>query len=224
MFVRRREEALPPPAYSGGVAMTTAAAVARRLVGEAADAQGLALDAATIDALARFGDLFLAWNARINLGGRISATELVQRHFTDAFAALRFIGPGSLVADVGSGGGLPLLPMAITRRDVSFEAWEPTAKKVAFLRTAVREFALGSTVTIHTDRLPPLLDSAQGGRFDVASSRATFPPAEWLSIGLQLVRVRGRVIVFGTDQVAPGRQPTEVHSYAPTRRLLVFSK
>ena len=204
--------------------MITVDAVDPLLVHEAADAQGLALDAATTDDLAKFGDLFLAWNARINLGGRISATELVARHFTDAFAALKFIGPGSLVADVGSGGGLPLLPMAISRRDASFEAWEPTGKKVAFLRTAVRQFSLGGTVIIHPGRLPSVVDETQRGRFDVAGSRATFAPEEWLPMGLQLVRVGGRVIVFGTGQVAPGPHPTEVYSYAPTRRLLVFAR
>jgi 16S rRNA (guanine527-N7)-methyltransferase len=204
--------------------VTNADAVNPLQVIEAANAQRLALDAATTEALTRFGDLFLAWNARINLGGRISAAQLVAQHFTDAFAALKFIGPGELVADVGSGGGLPLLPMAIVRRDASFEAWEPTGKKVAFLRTAVRQFSLGGTVTIHPGRVSEPLDAAQRGRFDVAGSRAAFPPAEWLSMGLQLVRVGGRVIVFGTSEVVSGPQPTEVYSYGPTRRLLVFTK
>ena len=185
---------------------------------------GLGLDSGILDRLTRYGDLFLRWNERINLGGRISADELVERHFLDAFAVARFVGLEDSVVDVGSGGGLPVIPLALVREKAAFEIYEPIAKKVAFLRTVVRELGLGSRVKIRPEKVQEALAPALVRRFDVATSRATFSPSKWLGMGRNLVRRGGKVIAFGTDE-DPGECPTPLEElrYALNRRLLVFT-
>src|SRR6185295_9811748 len=106
----------------------------------------------------------------INLTGARTLDELAADHLPDAFALAEAVPPGAALVDVGSGGGLPALPFAVLRPDVRLTLVEPRAKRVAFLRTAVRELGLaGELVAGHAADLP-------AGAFDVAASRATFPP------------------------------------------------
>lgn len=196
----------------------------RERIGGVAAGLALQLEPSEIRRLAAYGELFLEWNDRINLGGRIGADDLVSRHFLDAFAAARFVSDGDTVVDVGSGGGLPIIPLAVARSQARFEGYEPTAKKVSFLRTVTREIALAGHVTIRPERVQEPLSPAIVGRFDVAMSRATFPVARWLEIGRKLVRSGGKVIAFATDDTPEGcPTPAEQFRYAVNRRLLVFN-
>jgi 16S rRNA (guanine527-N7)-methyltransferase len=145
-----------------------------------------------------FLELLLTWNARINLTGARSLADLIAEHLPDSFAMIGLVPQGVRLVDVGSGAGLPAIPFAILRPDVSVELVEPRAKRVAFLRTAVRELGLPKvTVTAgRADALPP-------ATYDVATSRATFAPVEWLGLGRRLVRAGGRVLVFAPSAVPP---------------------
>src|SRR5262245_43256369 len=68
----------------------------------------------TRDALLAYGRLLLSWSARINITGARSLRELVTEHLPDAFALASRIGEGEpRIVDVGSGGGLPAIPLAI---------------------------------------------------------------------------------------------------------------
>ncbi|MBC8134184.1 MAG: 16S rRNA (guanine(527)-N(7))-methyltransferase RsmG [Deltaproteobacteria bacterium] len=195
------------------------------LIERVAARAGLALDVALVTALARFGDLFLLWNEKINLGGRIDATELVERHFLDSFVAAQFIAPHQSVIDVGSGGGLPAIPLALVRPLTRFELHEPVGKKVAFLRTAVRDLDLGARVKVLAERVEAPTSSSVPQHFDVAMSRATLSPGTWLTLGRLLVQPRGRVLVFATDEEADGCVgPTKVLGYGVNRRLLSFDR
>ena len=171
------------------------------------------LDEASASALLRFAELLIAWNARINLTGARTVGELIAAHLPDAFALARTLDAPVTVVDVGSGGGLPALPLAILRPSLRLTLAEPLAKKVAFLRTAVRELGL-SSVSV----LPTRAEELPAGAYDVAMSRATFPPAEWLVVARRLVRPGGRILVLtvpATD--IPGRRT----NYLGDRRTLI---
>ena len=147
------------------------------------------------DRLLVFVSRMMEWNARINLTGAKSRGELVSEHLIDSFAMTRFLPSSCSVADIGAGGGLPGIPLAILRPDVSLAMVEPRAKRVAFLRSITHELGLRN-VLIHRCRCGDL--EATG--FDACASRATFPPEEWLRVGQGLVRKEGVVLLFANQE------------------------
>jgi 16S rRNA (guanine527-N7)-methyltransferase len=173
----------------------------------------------TRDLLA-FGELLLRWNARINLTGARSLETLVESHYVDAFALAAWLPEPLRLIDVGSGGGLPALPLALLRPQLHVQLCEPIAKKGAFLRTAIRELGLAGRVGLDTRRGEEIAE-AGGGNFDAAVSRATLEPQAWLELGRRLTREAGRVFVLTTPAKAPRGSPRRSRTYAAGRRLLL---
>lgn len=186
---------------SGGALHADIAAVAARF--------GHPVDGALIARLAAFVELLMRWNARINLTGARTGTELVRDHLPDSFAMSALVPPAARAIDVGSGGGLPALPFALLRPDVALTLVEPRAKRVAFLRAAVRELALSAKIV--AGRIEAVHD-----HFDVAGSRATFPPAEWWPKGETLLAPGGRLLFFlneAAEAPFPGSAPHQEVRY-----------
>jgi 16S rRNA (guanine527-N7)-methyltransferase len=175
-----------------------------------------------VAALSVYAETLLRWNARINLTAARSVEVVVAEHFPDAFALARRLDGAARLVDVGSGGGLPAIPLAVLRPQLELELVEPIAKKAAFLRTAIRELDLGARVTVRLSRgeaIAAALAADGGGAFDVAISRATLPPEKWLALGLRLVRSGGRVFVLGAADALPHLASRE--TYFDGRRALI---
>jgi len=205
-----------------------------RLALETSARVGVPCSAEAGTALARFCRLFLEWNIRINLGGASSVDELIVRHVIDAFAAATFVRSGDHVLDVGSGGGLPAIPLALLCPEATFELVEPRAKRVAFLRTAVRELGLRARVAVTLGRIEdrsqalgsrPGSQDSPPARWSLVMSRATWAPVEWLARGLSLIESSGgRVMVFTTPEIAKALpENREELLYAADRLVCVFS-
>lgn len=117
--------------------------------------------------LESFGALLAKWNASQNLVSRETLATLWERHILDSLQLLPLMGVSTeapiWLIDVGSGGGLPALPLAIALkgRAVRLTLVEPVAKKVSFLRTVIRQLELPAVV--------------HAGRLDSFDSRETFP-------------------------------------------------
>jgi 16S rRNA (guanine(527)-N(7))-methyltransferase RsmG len=169
-----------------------------------------------IDDLLRYADLLLRWNDHINLTGAGSVAALIISHFPDAFALASRLDHAERLIDVGSGGGLPALPLALLRPVLEIELSEPVAKKGAFLRTAIRELALSGRVRLEPRRGEVLAD--EGATFDVAVSRATFAPAAWLALGRRLVRPGGRIFALTTPRALPGEGAAPAQARETDRR------
>ena len=178
-------------------------------------------DDSQIGALSGYADLLLRWNARINLTAARSIGVVVSEHFPDAFALARRIDRARVI-DIGSGGGLPAIPLAVLRPGITVELVEPIAKKAAFLRTAIRELDMGERVSVRIARgeaVAKALAADRSAAFDVAISRATLAPAKWLALGVQLVRPGGRVFALAAAGDLTDQPDREV--YFDGRRALV---
>jgi 16S rRNA (guanine527-N7)-methyltransferase len=166
---------------------------------------GVPLPGPVREDLLKFARLLLLWGQRINLTAAKSVAALVADHLPDAFAiAGRLALPGGAgrggerIIDVGSGGGLPGIPLALLRPDSELTLVEATGKKVAFLRTAARELGLSDRVMVEHRRMDPEGADEKDGGFDVAVSRAMLAPADWLPLGRRLVRPGGRVFCLAS--------------------------
>jgi 16S rRNA (guanine527-N7)-methyltransferase len=199
------------------VPATGETAAARAALDALAAGWGMRLSDDEAARLMAFAELLVRWNERINLTGARTMEALIAEHFPDSFAVATVLTEAARVIDVGSGGGLPAIPLAVLRPALQIQLLEPLAKKVAFLRTAVREMGFGAAVTVEARRVKEVIGSAPGS-FDVALSRATFPPAEWLELGQKLVRPGGRVLLLTVPKTQlPGRRL----SYEGGRRVLI---
>jgi 16S rRNA (guanine527-N7)-methyltransferase len=174
---------------------------------------GVALPADAVEALARYAGLLLDWGTRINLTGARTAEALADEHLADALALLPHLPAGAFaLLDVGSGGGLPGLALALLRPDARAVLLEPTAKKHAFLKHAIRSLGLGGRVEARRERLEAHLEAGGAGAYDVAVARAVWPAAAWLERGAAAVRPGGRVI--GLEGASEGELPPGVERHA----------
>ena len=105
-------------------------------------------DVGSVDGLLRYCDLLLTWSARINLTAASSVEVLISEHLPDAFALASRLDGAAAGVDIGTGGGLPAIPLAVLRPALTIELCEPIAKKGAFLRTAIRELGLEGRVRV----------------------------------------------------------------------------
>ncbi|HEV2038003.1 MAG TPA: RsmG family class I SAM-dependent methyltransferase, partial [Candidatus Eremiobacteraceae bacterium] len=94
--------------------------------------------------LLEFGTLLLAENQRTNLTGARDLDTLVREHFLDSLAPLTLLDLSSPIVDLGSGAGLPGIPVAIAYPDKDVVLVEPRAKRVAFLQSVVGTLGLGN--------------------------------------------------------------------------------
>jgi 16S rRNA (guanine527-N7)-methyltransferase len=135
-------------------------------------------------ALGRLLDLVLLWNQRVDLTAARSPEELVDLYLTDALVIAAHAGPAGRQTwlDVGSGAGAPGVVLQLLRPELQLTLVEPRAKRVAFLRTAIGQLRLSSKVVSGRS------DSIAAGAADLAVSRATFSPEQWLVEGARLAR------------------------------------
>ncbi len=123
------------------------------------------------DRLARLGEAIRT--SPHNLVSKRAREELATRHIPECVAFARGLPESSPVLDLGSGGGLPGLVIAVVRPDLQVHLLEATAKKAAFLRSTAVDLAL--EVTVHHGRAEALADGALRRRFPVVTARAVAP-------------------------------------------------
>ena len=127
---------------------------------------GLSLDEPRLLALSRYLAELDLWRRRTNLTGPMSAEDLVPHALESAFGE-KLIPDGARLLDIGSGAGLPGLPLAIVRPDLAVTLLEPRGKRAAFLRHAVRAVPVANALILE-ERVEKL---AVAG-YDVATVRA----------------------------------------------------
>lgn len=155
-------------------------------------------DAATARALEVWLDALAVWNAKIDLTAAKEPRAIAWLMLADAMMLAGAVPEAATVVDVGTGAGAPGLALAILRPDLRVTLCEPLGKRAAFLRTVIG--TLGRTdVVLRAERAEKL----PRGDFEVAISRATFPPAEWLAVGADIVRPGGSVWVLLAQDDAP---------------------
>ncbi len=100
------------------------------------------INAATATLLGDYYALMTVWNPRLHLVAPCTASEFAVRHVLESLAAMPHIPLDSHVIDIGSGGGLPIIPCLVARTDITATLFESSPKKTVFLREALRRVNL----------------------------------------------------------------------------------
>lgn len=151
-------------------------------------------------ALGRLGDYLgrlLAMNELMNLTAIKDPAEAWTRHAFDALTLLPLLADlkaGARLVDVGSGGGVPAIPIAIARPDLKLTLVESTQKKAAFLTAVAKALGLGN-VSVRAQRAELLGMAELRGVFDVATARAVGRIAMLTPLTAPLVKPGGRVLL-----------------------------
>ncbi len=170
-----------------------------------ARALGLALTPDQRERLLAYRDELARWSRVHNLTAVREPGEMVPVHLLDSLALQPWLAPGAL-ADVGSGGGLPGIPLAIAAPDRLVTLIEPRAKRALFLQHVVRMLAL-SNVGVERCRVEALGAVAA---FDTVVTRAFGSLRQFADAAAPLCRPGGWLLA------AKGRRPEdEIAALAP---------
>lgn len=150
-----------------------------------------------VETLSRYVDILAGRGLEWGLLGPREGDKLWSRHVANSVALVDAIPQGIRLADVGSGAGLPGLPLAIVRPDLDVTLLEPLQRRYDFLQLAIDELGLGDRVSVVRARAED--HSPADGAFDVVTCRAVAPLGRllgWTSglflPGGQLVALKGQ--------------------------------
>ncbi|MGE5386813.1 MAG: 16S rRNA (guanine(527)-N(7))-methyltransferase RsmG [Betaproteobacteria bacterium] len=146
---------------------------------------GFELPAAMQDKLLSYLDLLLKWNKTYNLTALRDPVQGLTHHLLDSLAILPWVNAASLL-DVGSGGGLPGIPLAIARPQLAVTLVDAVQKKISFLQQAAIELQLPQVQAVHA-RVETL-----SGAYPLITSRAFAELGDFVGLTRHLLAKNGR--------------------------------
>jgi len=155
-----------------------------------ANALGVELDDAQIARLVAFAQLLRQWNAAFNLISRQDIRRLVSRHLLDSLSLAPRL-RGGRVLDLGTGAGLPGLPLAIARPSLQFTLVDRGERRIRFVRQACMELGLSNVDAIAAD----FASFRATTPFDTVVSRAVAKPASLWRVAGSLLAADGVVLL-----------------------------
>lgn len=162
-------------------------------------AMGQEPEAARDGRLVEYIDELSRWNRTYNLTAVRNPVDMVARHLLDSLSIVSYL-RGQSIADIGSGAGLPGIPLAMACPDRHFALVESSRKRVAFLRHVQRRLALDNVDVIHS-RAEAYRQSTGG--FDMLVVRAVAPLDRLLPLCAHLCAPGGRILAMkGRDPEA----------------------
>lgn len=163
------------------------------------EALGFDLSGAMLERLAIYLEFLMEYNRRVNLTAVRSWQEAWHRLIIDSLTllpALENFAPEATVIDIGSGGGLPGIPIAVTREDLSVTLLEATGKKSQFLDSCIERLGLHRVTTIQGRAEIIGRHPEHRQQYDVAVSRAIGTMSVVLEYSLPLVKVGGAILAM----------------------------
>ena len=135
---------------------------------------------------------------RANVIGTKDFGEILRRHVLDSLSCLLFtpLKNARKVGDIGSGGGLPGIPLAVALPDAEVTLFESTGRKAEFLRYAVKELGLANVRVVNARIEESARDDDHRGKYGVCTARALARLSVVSEYSLPLLRRGGHVVAM----------------------------
>ncbi|MBI5537565.1 MAG: 16S rRNA (guanine(527)-N(7))-methyltransferase RsmG [Deltaproteobacteria bacterium] len=198
---------------------------------------GVELEAAVVRSLGDYLAHLLAMNEHMNLTAIVDPAQAWEKHGLDALTLVPLLGElrqGARLVDVGSGGGVPGIPLALARPDLHVTLVEATQKKAAFLVATAA--ALGLTrVKVRAARAEELARGELRAAFDVVTARAVGKLSALVPLVAPLARPGGLLLLVkgqrADEELADAKQALAQHKIVhektvatPTGRIVVLRR
>lgn len=166
-----------------------------RAIAAECDRLGLVLPPEAVPRLAAYAASLWSWNERLNLTRHTDAEKFVSRDVGDAVAIAAHLASGERVLDVGTGGGVPGVLLAIIRPDLRVELADSVAKKARAVAAILRD--VGIAIPVHEGAAQALVQARSTGaeRFDTLVVRAVAPLEKLLRWFEPIAAAYGRMLV-----------------------------
>lgn len=178
-----------------------------RALSDNMEAYDVEMSAAAMAKLGTFYSLLVHWSDRLHLVAPCSPEEFATRHVLESLLLLKHLPANTKIADIGSGGGLPIIPCLIARPDLEATLIESSKKKAVFLREALN--AVGRSATI----IPKRFEEIKAPAVEFVTCRALDQftrqiPAllDWAPDGSTLLFFGGEGLLDGERFLIPGSE------------------
>jgi 16S rRNA (guanine527-N7)-methyltransferase len=187
-----------------------------------------------IQKLAAYIDLLVKWNKAYNLTAIREPQEMVVKHLLDSLAIVPHINQSPLL-DVGTGPGLPGIPLAITRPDLDLTLLDSNGKKTRFLTQAKVSLGLDNVTVIHGRVEDAIADQKTDKRFQIVTSRAFASLSDMVTLARDTLAEDGHFVamkgVIPEDEIADLPEwakveqiiPLDVPNLNAERHLIILS-
>jgi len=155
---------------------------------------GVAVPPESVPGLAAYAASLWAWNERLNLTRHTDVERFVTRDVADAAAIAAHLASGERVLDVGTGGGVPGVPLAILRPDLRVELCDSVGKRARAGEAILAE--VGLRLPVHATAAQGIVTAGDGDRFDTLVVRAVAPLLKLLGWFEPLCDRYGRLLVI----------------------------
>lgn len=189
-----------------------------------------ALTPRQIEQFTKMGELYAEWNAKINVVSRKDIDQIYVHHILHSLAIAKtgMLVPGQTVADIGCGGGFPVIPLAVLMPDVKFTAIDSIGKKILVVREIAAALELTNVTPINA-RI-----EAVNQKFDWVMSRAvtdlkTFVGWTWTKTTIGVLYLKGGDL---TEEIRTANRRTKVYDidkwfdeeYFQTKKVVYLAK
>lgn len=208
------------------------------IVAQEALTMGLSLSPRERELFSLYAAELKKWNSKVNLTAITKDREIAIKHFVDSLSLAPYLKEGDRLLDIGSGAGMPVIPLKIVRPEIPMVSVDAVAKKIHFQRHVIRILNLQNIEAIHA-RVEELHE-AHRHTFSIITSRAFTRLDRFVSLAAPLLSEGGVLIAMKGDQAdgeiaasdevvhAGGFTVTSIHRYSLPigmgERVLTFLK
>ena len=161
---------------------------------EKASVLGVRFSVEQMEQFYKYMNLLIEWNEKMNLTAIIEPSEIILKHFIDSITILKDIKDGSTLVDVGTGAGLPWIPLSIMNPTLKITLVDSLNKRLIFLQEVIKELNLKNVELIHARAEEFGRNKKYREKFDIATSRAVANLATLSEYLLPLVKINGQAI------------------------------